>query len=101
MAYNLDFVGRTTPAPDLKSALDASTQRMRLLADRVSKATLGQDGGFQLPLPPGQPPGSPEQGGVDLEAEMVSLADEALRQETMVTLLQKSYEGIRSALRNS
>ena len=44
-------------------------------------------------------PGSPAEGPIDLEAEMVSLADEQLRFEATAKLLQKAYQGLRTAIR--
>jgi flagellar basal body rod protein FlgB len=37
---------------------------------------------------------------VDIEAEMVSLADEQLRFEATAKLLQKAYQGVRTSLKN-
>ena len=45
--------------------------------------------------------GTLQEGPVDLESEMVSLADEQLYFEATATLLQKAYEQIRSSLRSS
>jgi flagellar basal body rod protein FlgB len=94
------FVGRVSSANHLKAALDVSSQRTRVIADRVAKASLQPPiGGFALPAE-GTAAGSPEQGPIDLEAEMVSLADEQLRYEATAKLLQKAYQGIRNSLRD-
>ena len=92
------FIGRTTAATQLKEALDTSSQRTRLIADRVSKATLGNSDGFALPPSPAEP-GSPGSGPVNVEAEMVSLADEQIRFEATAKLLSRSYERLRSSIR--
>lgn len=93
------FFGRVTSAPNLKDALDVSAQRTRVIADRVARASLQQpNGGFALPQT-AAPAGSPEQGPIDLEAEMVSLADEQIRYEATAKLLQQTYQGLRSAIR--
>lgn len=92
------FIGRVTAAPQLKEALDVGSQRARLIADRVSKATLANADGFNLPPVPGEP-GSAEAGAVDLESEMVSLADEQIRFEATSKLLEKSYQQLRTSLR--
>lgn len=92
------FVGRTTASTQLKQALDMGVQRTRVIADRVSKASLANTDGFALPGVPSEP-GSLETGQVDMEAEMVSLADEQIRFEANSKLLQKSYEQLRSALK--
>jgi flagellar basal body rod protein FlgB len=93
------FVGRVSSANTLKDALDVSSQRTRVVADRVARASLQQpNGGFALPEA-GAPAGSPEQGPIDLEAEMVSLADEQLRYEATAKLLQRAYQSIRASMR--
>jgi hypothetical protein len=94
------FFGRVTKSVDLREGLNASTQRSRLIADRVSKATLLNGDGFALPEAGGEP-GTMQEGSVDLEAEMVSLADEQIYYEATARLLQKAYEQIRTSLRNS
>ena len=92
------FFGRVTQSVNLRESLDASVQRSRLIADRVSKATLMEGDGFALPEEGGEP-GTMQEGPIDLEAEMVSLADEQLYFEATARLLQKAYEQIRSSLR--
>ena len=93
------FVGRVSSANHLKAALDVSSQRTRVIADRVAKASLQlPNGGFALPQE-SAPAGSPAQGPIDLEAEMVSLADEQLRYEATARLLQKAYQNIRTSIR--
>lgn len=93
------FVGRVSSANQLKDALDVSSQRVRVVADRVAKASFEASAGFALPAE-NSPAGSPEQGPVNLEAEMVSLADEQLRYEATAKLLQKAYQGMRTAIRD-
>jgi hypothetical protein len=99
------FIGRVSAAPELKQALDISSQRTRLIADRVAKASLGGADGFAATLgavDEGEEP--PTAGGltepIDLESEMVALADEQLRFETTARLLQKAYQNIRLSLRD-
>lgn len=93
------FIGRVSMANHLKQGLDVGAQRTRLIADRVSKATLGVPAdGFALPQPQALP-GSGESGPVDLESEMVSLADEQLRFDATAKLLQKTYQSIRLSIR--
>ena len=93
------FFGRVTQSDNLRESLNASSQRSRLIADRVSKATLLAGDGFAMPEA-GQEPGTLQEGPVDLEAEMVSLADEQLFFEASTRLLQKAYEQVRSSLRD-
>ncbi len=94
------FIGRVSTAEHLKHSLDVGAQRTRMIADRVAKATLGNADGFALPEA-GMDPGSLEEGTpVDIESEMVSLADEQLRFEATAKLLQKAYQQIRSSIRD-
>ena len=92
------FIGRVTAAGELKDALDIGTQRVRAIADRVSKASLMNQDGFALPG--AQTKGSvTTSAGVDIETEMVNLADEQLRFEATSKLLSKAYEQVRTALK--
>lgn len=93
------FFGRVSQSVNLRDSLDTSVQRTRLIADRVSKATLLNGDGFAMPEENGEP-GTMQEGPVDLEAEMVSLADEQLYFEATARLLQKAYEQMRTSLRD-
>jgi hypothetical protein len=77
----------------MRDALDVSTQRVRAIAQRVSAASVKGQSGFALPegVAPEQP--------IDLEAEMTSLADEQLRQETTIKLLEGTYSRLRLSIR--
>ena len=93
------FVGRVSSAERLKHALDVGSQRTREIAARVSSATLQNADGFALPAAnagPGSAAGGPN---VDVEAEMVSLADEQLRFEATAKLLQTAYQRMRSSIK--
>ena|SRR3712207_3233393 len=91
------FFGRVSSATQLKQSLDVSAQRTRVIADRVAKATLRNQDGFAIPAVPDEP-GSEEDGAVDLEQEMVSLADEQLRFEATARLLERTYQKLRNTL---
>ena len=95
---SIDFVSRVSVANQLKQSLDVSVQRTRSIADRVARATALQQG-FALPETP-TAPGSTGEGPVDIEAEMVSLADEQLRYETAAKLLERTYANLRAVLRD-
>lgn len=105
-AVSYGFIGRVSSANQLKDALDVGSQRVRAIADRVSKASLQNQDGFALPAIP--TPGTPaaaeaEAGsgsGVDLETEMTNLADAQLRYEATSKLLSKAYEQIRTSMRD-
>ena len=89
-------------ANQLKSALDVGSQRVRAIADRVSKASLQNQDGFALPgaaMPePGQ--AAAASSAVDLESEMTNLADAQLRFEATSKLLTKAYANIRTSMRD-
>ncbi|HET7275503.1 MAG TPA: hypothetical protein VFI91_10110 [Longimicrobiaceae bacterium] len=93
------FIGRVSNSTELKESLDISSRRTRQIADRVSKATLQNADGFALPGVDADS-GTTLEGPVDLEAEMVSLANEQLHFEATARLLQKTYERIRMSLRS-
>ncbi len=68
--------------------------RSREIAHRVANASNGTTASFESAL------GEALEGGeVDLEVEMVKLADEQIRYEAMGQLLQKVYGQIRSTMR--
>lgn len=90
------LIGRTTSVATLKDGLDASVERTRVIAHRVANANLpggGATGAFANLLV--------EAGAedVDLEVEMVALADEQLRFDATAVLLQKVYAQVRSSVR--
>lgn len=93
------FFGRVSPSVELKESMGLSAERTRLIADRVSKATLQAQDGFTLPLDNADP-GTTMEGPVDIEAEMVSLANEQIHFEAASKLLSKAYERIRLSLRS-
>lgn len=96
------FINRVSSAGQLKDALDVGSQRVRAIADRVSKASLQNQDGFAMPNIPaaGGQAGFPGSGGVDIESEMTSLADEQLRFEATSKLLSKAYAQIRTSMRD-
>ncbi len=89
------ILGDRSLVPELRAELDRSTRAVREIAHRVANAATGAGPDFGRALR--QAEGS--RGGVDLEKEMVALAEEQLRFETVAQLLQKTYQGLRSSLR--
>ncbi|MEP6691890.1 MAG: hypothetical protein ABJD07_12100 [Gemmatimonadaceae bacterium] len=76
------FIGRVSQTAQLREGLDVGSQRVRAIGARVAQATMKGADGFALPqTQPGQlgvqQPGKP----IDLETEMVNLADEQLHYE--------------------
>jgi hypothetical protein len=92
------LIGEGTVAAQLKGGLDDSTRAVRGIAHRVANASTPGGPGtpdFAVALEAAvDPDGRP----VDLEREMVSLADEQLRYETATNLLQKIYQQIRQSV---
>ena len=89
------LIDRVSSAASLKQTLDVSSQRTRGIAQRVATATVQMGSGFALPpAAPGQPP------QVNIEQEMTDLADTQLRFESAAQLLQKTYEQIRTSMRD-
>ncbi len=88
------FFGRVSNAPRLLDALDAGSQRVRGIAQRVAGATLQNQSGFSIPDAE-----SGDATGVNLEEEMTRLADEQLRYETAAKLLERTYAKIRLSIR--
>ena len=87
------LIGEGTASADLKEGLLASSRVVRGIAHRVANASTP---GFQDALnQAGGGPGEP----VDIDREMVALADEQLRFETATNLLQKVYQQVRSSVR--
>jgi hypothetical protein len=91
------MLGRATQASSLKDLLDVSAQRTKAIADRVSRASISSADGFSLAPGSASADGEPP---IDLETEMVSLADEQLHFEATAKLLQKAYEQLRTAIRD-
>lgn len=90
------LIGSGTAVSQLKEELDSSTRAVRGIAHRVANAGTPN---FAQALDEAQATGAPGEGAVDLEKEMVALADEQLRFETASSLLQKTYQQIRSSVR--
>ena len=99
----IDFIGRTTLADQLKKSLDVSSSRTRTIADRVARATAEAQGAFTLPVDPADAADVEGQGDtsgpIDVDTEMVNLADEQLRYEATAKFLEKTYAGLREALK--
>ena len=87
------LIGNETTAAQLKEGLDASARAARGIAHRVANAGTPD---FAETLDAAQAAG---RGGVDIEREMVALADEQLRYEATANLLQKVYQQVRSSIR--
>jgi flagellar basal body rod protein FlgB len=88
------LIGEGSAAAQLKEGLTASSRAVRGIAHRVANASTPD---FAEALDSATAAG--EAGAVDLEKEMVALADEQLRFETAASLLQKVYQQVRASIR--
>ena len=89
------LIGSST-VQGLREEMDASIVRSREIAHRVANASNGTTASFESALDDAMASGE-----VDLEAEMVKLANEQIRYEATGQLLQKVYGQIRSTMRSS
>ena len=80
----------------LRQELDEVSVRSREIAHRVSNASNGTTASFEGALDEAM---SGEE--VDLEQEMVALADAQIRYEAVSQMLQEVYSQIRSSMRSS
>ena len=95
------LIGRGTAASMLRDGLDASQSHVRGIASRVANALNPQGGDFASALSDAnaRAAGADPSGEIDLEAEMVALADEQIRFEATTRLLQKVYAQVRTSVR--
>jgi flagellar basal body rod protein FlgB len=101
MSMLFGFINRVSGAAQLRQGLDASAARTRGIADRVAKASLQNGDGFSLDTSASATTGqSTPAVGVDVESEMVGLADEQLRYEATAKLLEKTYAQLRTVIRD-
>lgn len=89
--------GSQSSVSELKAGLGRSTQAVRQIAHRVANASSGPDGEFASALEDAS--GTSSGSRVDLEQEMVALADEQLRYEAASRLLEKVYQQIRYSVK--
>lgn len=81
----------------LREGLDASTMRVRLIAQSVANLSTP---GFATVMREAEARGQePPDSTAVLEQEMAHLASEQIRFEMTVRLLQGSYRGLRNAIR--
>jgi hypothetical protein len=90
------LIDRATNAGSLKTALDQSVQRTRVISDRVAQASVNNGDGFSLNAKAGD--AGPKENDVNVEDEMASLGDENLRFLATSRLLEKTYQSLRSAI---
>jgi hypothetical protein len=91
------LIGSESTAAKLKHALGESNRVVRGIAHRVANAATPERPGFADALDAASAARATEE--VDLEREMVALADEQLRFEAASSLLHKVYQQIKSSIR--
>lgn len=91
------LLGTDSTAARLREGLDASVVRARGIANRIANASTPGFAGALDAATAAQDGAAAE--GVDLEAEMVALADEQIRFDAVSRLLQKVYAQVRSSVR--
>jgi flagellar basal body rod protein FlgB len=94
------FIDRVSNAAPLRAALDRSVERSRAIGDRVAKASLGNADGFALRAADGDQVAA-DANPVDVEQEMMDLADEQLRFLTTAKLLERTYASVRTAIKGT
>lgn len=87
--------GASTQVGLLRSSLDDQATRHRAVSDAVANAMTPQTG-FADAL--NQQLGDGEVTEADLHDQMVALADTSLRYDAAARLLQRTYQGIRTAI---
>lgn len=91
------LIGRESVPSALKLGLDASARAVRAVGHRVANAATPGGPAFADVLQEQQT--APAEAPVDVEQEMVRLADEQLRFQATSRLLQRTYQQIRSSIR--
>ena len=90
-------LGTASTTADLRRELTSSMERTRAGADRIANAYNGTDASFTDALDAAQSgvDGEP----VDVETEMIRLADEQIRFDAMSRMLSKVYQQVRASVR--
>lgn len=92
------LLGRISGVGELKEDLGISSSRLRETAHRIANVTNGVEPGFDDALN-GAMAGEQRDPEIDLETEMVALANEQIRYDASADLLRRTYERLRNAVR--
>lgn len=97
------LIDRASNASPLKTALDQSVQRTRVIADRVARASVNNGDGFSLTKSddPNAARADEDVNDINVEDEMAALGDEQLRFLATSRLLEKTYASLRSAIKGA
>jgi len=91
-----NVLGTASTTADLRRELTSSMERTRAGADRIANAYNGTDASFTDALDAAQNGGAEQ---VDVETEMIRLADEQIRFDAMSRMLSKVYQQVRASVR--
>lgn len=91
-------LGTASTTADLRRELTSSMERTRAGADRIANAYNGTDASFTDALDAAQN-GGVDGEPVDVETEMIRLADEQIRFDAMSRMLSKVYQQVRASVR--
>lgn len=91
------LLGADSPIAAVRDGLDRSTAAVRGVASRIAGAGANDASSFQDALDGAQ--GKPAGNEIDLEAEMVALAEEQIRFDAQARMLEKLYEQVRLSVR--
>ena len=92
------LIGAGTTSAELKTGLTESSRAVRQIAHRVANASSPDFPNALRAAQAGEQLDGSES-PVDIEQEMVALADEQLRFETANNLLRKVYQQVRASVR--
>lgn len=88
------LMGQGSSVDQLRQGLDESSRAVRGIAHRIANASVRGQDTFAQALDQAQ-----NGEAVDVEKEMVALADEQIRFDAAATLLQRVYAQLRSSVR--
>ena len=94
------LMGQGSTVDQLKQGLTESNRATRGIAHRIANASVRGEATFAQTLEEAQANGQVGE-AVDVEKEMVALADEQLRFDAAANLLQKMYAQLRASTRAS
>lgn len=94
-----NLFGAGTRSAMLRGGLEEASRTQKTIAARIEQASTASSGDFASALS-GANAAAAKAPEVDLQQEMVNLADTQLRYEASAKLLQETYSQIRTAIRN-
>lgn len=93
------LIGQNSTVARLGTAASESMASVRRIAHRVAVADARREGRVEFADALADAQGIDPQEEIDLETEMVALAEEQLHSETTMAVMSKLYDQIRSGIR--